>query len=50
MADLHAEGQLSVTTINGILAALKRALELGVHNRHLPSNPALGIWPLPRPA
>ncbi|MFJ2865001.1 hypothetical protein [Kitasatospora sp. NPDC087314] len=50
MADLHAEGRLSAATINSVLAALKRVLEHGVRNRHLPSNPALGIRPLARPA
>ncbi|WP_369184126.1 hypothetical protein [Streptomyces sp. Y1] len=50
MSALHAEGQLSATTINSVLAALKRALEHGVRHGHLPSNPALGIRPIPRPA
>ncbi|MEU3566259.1 hypothetical protein [Kitasatospora sp. NPDC006786] len=47
---LRAEGQLSAATINGLLAALKRVLEYAVRHGHLPSNPALGIRPIPRPA
>ncbi|MEV7925450.1 hypothetical protein [Kitasatospora sp. NPDC088779] len=50
MSTLRAEGQLGVATINNVLAALKRALELGVRYGHLPSNPALGVRPIPRPA
>ncbi|MFE6054838.1 MULTISPECIES: hypothetical protein [unclassified Kitasatospora] len=50
VAALRAEGRLSTATINGILATLKRALEFGVRRGFLPSNPALGIRPLPRPA
>ncbi|MEY9846212.1 hypothetical protein ABH940_003297 [Streptacidiphilus sp. BW17] len=47
---LRAEGHLSLATINGILATLKRALEFGVRHGHLASNPALGVRPIPRPA
>ncbi|WP_457029736.1 hypothetical protein [Kitasatospora sp. P5_F3] len=50
MSALHAEGHLSIATINGILSTLKRALQFGVSGRHLPSNPAFGIRPIPRPA
>lgn len=45
---LRAEGHLSPATINSVLATLKRALEFGVHHGHLPSNPALGVRPIPR--
>ncbi|MFD9687314.1 hypothetical protein ACFWXO_16335 [Kitasatospora sp. NPDC059088] len=47
---LHAEGQLSTATINSLLAALKRVLQHAVRYGHLPSNPALGVRPIPRPA
>ncbi|MEV7599125.1 hypothetical protein AB0O91_17270 [Kitasatospora sp. NPDC089797] len=50
MSILHADGQPSVAAINSALAALKRALELAVRYGHLPSNPALGVRPIPRPA
>ncbi|MFJ4186228.1 hypothetical protein [Kitasatospora sp. NPDC089509] len=50
MSTLHADGQPSVAAINSALAALKRALELGVRHGYLPSNPALGVRPIPRPA
>ncbi|WP_405018130.1 hypothetical protein OHV05_15125 [Kitasatospora sp. NBC_00070] len=50
VAALRAEGRLSIATINRVLATLKRVLEFGVRNGHLPNNPALYIRPLPRPA
>ncbi|MFF2075390.1 hypothetical protein ACFVXG_11645 [Kitasatospora sp. NPDC058162] len=50
MSALHAEDQLGAATINSVLAALKRSLEHAVRHGHLPSNPALGIRPVPRPA
>lgn len=44
---LYAEAQLSIATINSVLATLKRALEFGVREGYLPRNPALGIRPIP---
>lgn len=45
---LHSEGRLRATTINKVLATLKRALEFGVRHGHLLSNPALGVRPIRR--
>lgn len=45
---LHSEGRLRATTINKVLATLKRALEFGVQHGFLPSSPALGVRPILR--
>jgi site-specific recombinase XerC len=50
MSALRNEARLSATTVNKILATVKRVLEFGVQHGHLPSNPALGIRPIPRPS
>lgn len=47
---LRADHDLSPFAINEVIATLKRALEFGVRRGHLPSNPALGVRPIPRPA
>lgn len=44
---LYAEGRLGVSTINRVLATLKRVFEFGVHEGLLPYHPALGIRPIP---
>jgi hypothetical protein len=48
ISTLHSKCRLSATTINKVLATLKRALEFGVQHGYLPSNPALGVRPIRR--